>query len=59
AAGRDRKITKLPGIAGGWTQSRDIPAPPAESFRTWWAKDHQRPEIEGARKPSQDKGDQA
>ena len=24
AAGPDRKITKLPGIAGGWTQSRDI-----------------------------------
>lgn len=40
AAGRDKKIKKLPGIAGGWTQSRDIPAPPAQSFRDWWAKEH-------------------
>ena len=41
AAGRKRKITKLPGIAAGWTQSRDIPAPPAQSFRDWWAKEHE------------------
>ena len=41
AAGRKKKITKLPGIAAGWTQSRDIPAPPAQSFRDWWAKEHQ------------------
>ena len=40
AAGRKRKITKLPGIAAGWTRSRDVPAPPAESFRDWWAKEH-------------------
>ena len=40
AAGPDRKITKLPGIAAGWTQSRDIPAPPAQSFRQWWNKEH-------------------
>ena len=43
AAGRKKKITKLPGIAAGWTQSRDIPAPPAESFRDWWAKEHEAP----------------
>jgi L-lactate dehydrogenase complex protein LldF len=43
AAGPDRKITKLPGIAAGWTQSRDIPAPPAQSFRQWWNKEHQAP----------------
>ena len=30
----------FPGIAAGWTQSRDIPAPPAQSFRDWWAKEH-------------------
>jgi L-lactate dehydrogenase complex protein LldF len=41
AAGRDRKIKRLPGIAAGWTQSRDIPAPPAQSFRAWWKKDHE------------------
>ncbi|MBP3037380.1 iron-sulfur cluster-binding protein [Arthrobacter sp. zg-ZUI100] len=40
AAGRKKKITKLPGIAAGWTRSRDVPAPPAESFRDWWAKEH-------------------
>ena len=39
AAGPDRKIKKLPGMAAGWTQSRDLPAPPAHSFRDWWAKE--------------------
>ena len=43
AAGPNRKITKLPGIAAGWTQSRDIPAPPSQSFRQWWAKEHKAP----------------
>ena len=43
AAGPDRKITKLPGIAAGWTQSRDIPAPPGQSFRQWWDKEHRTP----------------
>ncbi|MER1996497.1 MAG: LutB/LldF family L-lactate oxidation iron-sulfur protein [Arthrobacter sp.] len=51
AAGRKRKITKLPGIAAGWTQSRDIPAPPAQSFRDWWAKEHEDGPAAGA--PSQ------
>ncbi|WP_035925201.1 4Fe-4S dicluster domain-containing protein, partial [Kocuria rosea] len=37
-AGKDRAISWLPGIAGGWTDERDIPAPPKESFRHWWAK---------------------
>lgn len=36
-AGKDKKIKKLPGIAAGWTQSRDIPAPPNKSFRDWWS----------------------
>ncbi|RZU63680.1 LutB/LldF family L-lactate oxidation iron-sulfur protein [Zhihengliuella halotolerans] len=40
AAGRDKKIKKLPGkLAGAWTSSRDIPAPPAQSFRDWWKKE--------------------
>ncbi|WP_154604718.1 LutB/LldF family L-lactate oxidation iron-sulfur protein [Arthrobacter sp. AQ5-05] len=39
-AGRNKVIKKLPGIAAGWTQSRDIPAPPSQSFRQWWAKEH-------------------
>ncbi|GAA1859059.1 LutB/LldF family L-lactate oxidation iron-sulfur protein [Paeniglutamicibacter psychrophenolicus] len=41
AAGQDKKIKRLPGIAAGWTQSRDIPAPPSQSFRDWWKKEHQ------------------
>ncbi|MDQ0822085.1 L-lactate dehydrogenase complex protein LldF [Arthrobacter sp. V4I6] len=55
AAGPDKKITKLPGIAAGWTQSRDIPAPPPQSFRSWWAKEHRTPDTDGAPAPSHDK----
>jgi L-lactate dehydrogenase complex protein LldF len=47
AAGPDKKITKLPGIAAGWAQSRDIPAPPSQSFRQWWNKEHHGPESGG------------
>jgi L-lactate dehydrogenase complex protein LldF len=43
AAGRDGVISKLPGLGAGWTQSRDIPAPPAESFRAQWAKREKNP----------------
>jgi L-lactate dehydrogenase complex protein LldF len=52
AAGPDHKITKLPGIAAGWTQSRDIPAPPQKSFRDWWAKEHHGPETGGTNAPA-------
>ncbi|WP_346960050.1 LutB/LldF family L-lactate oxidation iron-sulfur protein [uncultured Arthrobacter sp.] len=52
AAGPDQKITKLPGIAAGWTQSRDIPAPPQQSFRDWWAKEHHGPETGGTPAPA-------
>lgn len=37
-AGKDQRISWLPGIAGGWTSSRDIPAPPQSSFRDQWAQ---------------------
>lgn len=37
--GKDGKISKFPGIVGGWTKYRDIPEPPAESFRNWWKKE--------------------
>lgn len=39
-AGADGKLTRLPGLAGGWTDERDVPAPPRESFRQWWRKHH-------------------
>lgn len=26
----------MPGVVGGWTQQRDIPVVPQQSFRNWW-----------------------
>ncbi|MBN9634520.1 MAG: lactate utilization protein, partial [Actinobacteria bacterium] len=37
-AGKDHRIRKLPWPASKWTASRDIPEPPAETFRQWWAR---------------------
>ena len=31
------KIRSLPGPAAGWTETRDLPAVPAQTFREWWA----------------------
>jgi L-lactate dehydrogenase complex protein LldF len=36
--GRDGKISWLPRPMNAWTQVRDAPAPPAESFRAWWRR---------------------
>ncbi len=33
---RGGRIRRLPGLLGRWTEARDLPAPPAESFRAWW-----------------------
>jgi L-lactate dehydrogenase complex protein LldF len=33
-----RWIHWLPGLLGGWTQSRDLPAFPPQTFREWWDK---------------------
>ncbi|WP_193554666.1 LUD domain-containing protein [Rothia halotolerans] len=41
AAGRKHRISKLPGVVSGWTQYRDVPEPPAQSFRHWWKKNRQ------------------
>ena len=30
-------ISALPGPGAGWTETRDLPAMPAQSFRQWWA----------------------
>lgn len=35
---RDGMVRHLPGPLSGWTDTRDFPAVPAESFRSWWKK---------------------
>jgi L-lactate dehydrogenase complex protein LldF len=32
-------LKRLPGGLHGWTAQRDFPAPAAERFRDWWAKE--------------------
>ena len=32
-------IEWMPGVLSGWTQTRDLKAMPAQSFREWWAKE--------------------
>jgi L-lactate dehydrogenase complex protein LldF len=39
-AGSDHRISMLPWPGSKWTTSRDIPEPPAETFRQWWARTH-------------------
>lgn len=34
-------IGPLPWPASGWTDARDMPAPPAQSFRDWWRTEHE------------------
>ena len=35
----DRKVRSVPGL-GAWSQARDVPTPPRETFRQWWARTH-------------------
>ena len=35
---KDGKLVNLPGMAGGWTQFRDLRALPKQTFREWWKK---------------------
>jgi L-lactate dehydrogenase complex protein LldF len=37
-AGRSGRIRRLPPPLSGWTDTRDAPAPPPESFRAWWTR---------------------
>jgi L-lactate dehydrogenase complex protein LldF len=36
--GRRRRISTLPPPLAGWTSTRDLPLPPRETFRGWWAR---------------------
>ncbi|MEU8685475.1 LutB/LldF family L-lactate oxidation iron-sulfur protein [Streptomyces sp. NPDC048611] len=36
-AGRDGTLSRLPPPFNGWSDSRDTPAPPRQSFRSWFA----------------------
>jgi len=38
---RDGSIGRLPGPLHGWTDTRDTPQPPAETFRSWWRKNRE------------------
>lgn len=35
---KGRPLLPLPPPLSGWTASRDLPSPPRESFRDWWAR---------------------
>ncbi|MEU2310881.1 LutB/LldF family L-lactate oxidation iron-sulfur protein [Streptomyces albidoflavus] len=47
-AGRDKKITRLPAPFDGWSESRDLAAPPKQTFRDWFASDESRATLGAA-----------
>lgn len=62
---RGDAITTLPGLLGGWTQTRDLRPFPQESFRDWWKtrdKNYAAPPAvvqkaeEGPDRPQKDEG---
>ncbi|MBA3263085.1 MAG: iron-sulfur cluster-binding protein [Thermoleophilaceae bacterium] len=36
---RRGRIPRLPWPLSGWTETRDLPEPPAETFRDWWRRE--------------------
>ncbi len=49
---QDGTISWLPGMLGGWTQSRDLGAFPDQSFREWWRERQRNQAKAGAPTPS-------
>jgi L-lactate dehydrogenase complex protein LldF len=39
-------ISSLPGMLASWTNARDLPAVPAQSFREWWLERERQDEKE-------------
>ena len=39
-AGKDKKIKHLPYPGSAWTHTKDMPAPPKQTFRQWWQETH-------------------
>ena len=37
--GRNGTIRRLPPPLSGWSQARDMPVPPTETFRQWWRRE--------------------
>jgi len=42
---RKGRIGRLPGPLRGWSDSRDTPQPPAETFRAWWQRTRDTPDT--------------
>jgi L-lactate dehydrogenase complex protein LldF len=40
---RGGRIARLPWPLSRWTDTRDLPEPPAETFRDWWKREHGEP----------------
>jgi L-lactate dehydrogenase complex protein LldF len=47
--GRRGRIERLPWPLSGWTATRDLPAPPRETFREWWRRERGASAPEGPR----------
>ena len=41
---RQGRIRRLPWPLSGWTDTRDLPEPPAETFRDWWRRERGDPQ---------------